>query len=284
VVAEGYLRLARDRVWWKLLLELVLALVWWLIAAGVVAIVILEAAGAKKLEELDILTQLVLIHLTLGSMTIAALAGARVMGRNPWQILSVAGRLRWSWLGRCVAIALIAQLSFVVLGMVLELVTTGTLESLSHGDSQLGYVVVITLVLVPFQAGAEEVFNRGTLQQVLGGWGAPAWLAMLLTTGAFIAMHGTPNLGTIAIAAMGFTYAWLTLETGGLEAAIAGHAINNIVAFILGALAHGTDALDPQKLNERVDVTSLVVQLASIAIYTSLVLRSWRRSTRTAAV
>jgi membrane protease YdiL (CAAX protease family) len=143
---------------------------------------------------------------------------------------------------------------------------------------------VITLVLVPFQAGAEEVFNRGTLQQVLGGWGAPAWLAMLLTTGAFIAMHGTPNLGTIAIAAMGFTYAWLTLETGGLEAAIAGHAINNIVAFILGALAHGTDALDPQKLNERVDVTSLVVQLASIAIYTSLVLRSWRRSTRTAAV
>jgi membrane protease YdiL (CAAX protease family) len=280
-VAEGYLRVARGGAWWRLLCELLLAPIWWLVGAAVAGATVLGIAGAKKLSELDIIARLVLTHVTIAIITPAALLAAMVIGRRPGFLLSVAGKIRWRWLARCLVLAAATQLTLVIAGIVLELVTTGALDSLAHGGSRLWQVLVVTLCLVPFQATGEEVFTRGTLQQVLGGWGAPAWVAIVVSTGVFVAMHGTPNVGTIVIAAMGFSCAWLTLETGGLEAAIAGHVINNIVAFTLAALAHGTDALDPQKLNERVGITSVLIQLAIIATYTALVLRSWRRTTQT---
>lgn len=282
-MAEGYLRVARGGAWWRLLCELLLAPVWWLVGTGIAGAVFLGIAGAKKLAELDIVSRLVLTHLTIAMMTPAAFLAAFVIGRRPGFLLSLAGRLRWPWLIRCVAFALATQLGLVLLGIGFELIGTGSLESLSHGGSRLWQVILITLALVPFQATGEEVFNRGTLQQVIGGWGAPAWVAMLVSTGVFVAMHGKPNLGTIVIASMGLSYAWLTLETGGLEAAIAGHTVNNVVAFILGAASHGTDSLDPQKLNEQVGWFSVVIQLATIVVYTALVIRRWRRTTTSAS-
>lgn len=276
--APAYLSVARGRAWWKLLVELLLALLWWLVGAGVIVAVVMGAVGIKDLDELDILSKLVLIHLTLAAMIPAALASARVLGRNPWQLFSISGRLRSGWLGRCLGLALATQLAFVLFAVMLELFATGSITSFRHFDARVLYAVIITIVLVPFQASAEEVFNRGTLQQVIGGWGAPAWATMGLSTLAFAAMHGTPNLGTIAIVAMGFSFAWLTLETGGLEAAMAGHIINNVIAFVLAAISHGADSLDPQELNASVGVVSLIIQLVSIAIYTTLVIRAWRRS------
>ena len=277
--APAYLRVARDGAWWKLLLEVVLAIVWWAVSAGVVSIVVLSIAGAKSMEELDILSNLLFIHIMLALMTPAALAAAHVIGRRSQFLFSIAGRLRFSWLLRCAAFALGCQLAFVGLALLSELLSTGDITSLSNGGPRFLQVVAITIVLVPFQAMGEEMFNRGTIQQVVGGWGAPVWLAILLSTAAFVAMHGKPNVGTIAIAAMGISYAWLTLETGGLEAAIAGHAVNNVVAFILGAAAHGEKSLDPREHNESVGWASVVVQLVTIALYVYLVRRAWKRST-----
>ncbi|HUS33609.1 MAG TPA: CPBP family intramembrane glutamic endopeptidase [Kofleriaceae bacterium] len=277
---HSYLRVAHGGRWWKLLLELVLAPVWWVIGAGVVGIAVLSATGAKKLDDLDVVARLVVMHLSIAMMTPAALCAALVIGRRPGFLLSLAGRLRWRWLGRCVGFAFAIQLAFIGFGVLVELIGSGSIDSLSHGGPRLWQVVAVTLLLVPFQASGEEVFNRGTLQQIIGGWGAPAWVAIGVSTAAFVAMHGMPNVGTIAIAAMGISYAWLTLETGGLEAAIAGHTMNNIVAFILAAAAHGTKALDPQELNERVGWASVVIQVVMIALYTVLVIRAWRRSTQ----
>jgi membrane protease YdiL (CAAX protease family) len=282
-VAEGYLRVARGGAWWRLLCELLLAPVWWFVGAAVTAAAVLGIAGAKKLSELDMVSRLVLTHLTIAMMIPAALLAAFVIGRRPGFVLSLAGRIRWPWLVRCAGIALAIQIGFVAVGFILELVGTGEVTGTHSGGSGLWQVLVVTVFLVPFQASGEEVFTRGTMQQVIGGWGAPAWVAMIVSTGAFVAMHGTPNVGTIAIAAMGLSFAWLTLETGGLEAAIAGHTINNIVAFVLAALAHGPDAMDPQEINKRVGLASVLIQLVMIALYTALVIRSWRRATKSAA-
>jgi membrane protease YdiL (CAAX protease family) len=274
----SYLRVGRVQPRWRLVVEVLLAILWWFVGAGIVGAVILGAADAKKLEELDILTKLVMIHLLLAMMVPAALAAAHVMGRRAGLLASVTARMRWRWLVRCVVLALAVQLAYVGFGVLLDLVVSGSVEGLDRGGPRFLQIVALTVVLVPFQAAGEEFFNRATLQQVIGGLGGPRWLAIGLSTVVFVAMHGTPNPGTVAIAAMGMTYAWLTLETGGLEAAVAGHAINNIVAFTLSAASHGEKQLDPQENNAHVGWIGVAIQVVTIGLYTALVMRAWRRS------
>ena len=86
---------------------------------------------------------------------------------------------------------------------------------------------------MPFQAAAEEYVFRGILMQTLGAWVRWAPLAIVLPTVLFAFGHIYDVWGLLDVAAFGLAAAWITWRTGGLEAGIVMHTVNNVVLFLL---------------------------------------------------
>ncbi len=57
------------------------------------------------------------------------------------------------------------------------------------------------------------------------------WPGILLGAGAFATLHGYTDWGIAYVFGFGVLMGWLAILTGGLEAAIALHATNNVAAF-----------------------------------------------------
>ena len=85
---------------------------------------------------------------------------------------------------------------------------------------------------------------RGWLLQGVGAWLRTPWLPIAVQAVVFAALHGwgTP-WGFADLVVFGLIAGWLTVRTGGLEAAIALHIMNNLVASVLAA-AYGELTLD----------------------------------------
>jgi hypothetical protein len=92
--------------------------------------------------------------------------------------------------------------------------------------------------MTPLQAAGEEYFFRGWIMQNVGAWFARPMVglvaSLIVSAVAFSAAHLSPDpwvLGTIAcLAVASGIAAW---RTGGLEAGIAMHAVNNILTFFV---------------------------------------------------
>ncbi|NRQ35607.1 CPBP family intramembrane metalloprotease [Nonomuraea sp. NN258] len=168
---------------------------------------------------------------------------ALVQRRRPGTLSSVAGRLRWGWLLRCLALAVLA----LVLGQIAQIVVmslTGNEPSKLFGwTGWADFLIplIIILLLVPVQAATEEYVFRGWFLQAFGVHVRnPAW-AILIGSLLFAAMHGYTWLGLVDVFLFGVIMGWLTVRTGGLEAAIALHVVNNLIAFGISAAAGRLD-------------------------------------------
>lgn len=182
-----------------------------------------------------------------------------VLGARPLGLLSsVAGRIRWSWLLRCLGVALLVTV--VAQGISLALPGTGGDGRTPQFDGT-GTLVVLAaaLVLVPIQATAEEYVFRGYLMQTLGGWLRHPAFAILLPVPLFVLGHDYELLGMIDVALFAVAAGWLTWRTGGLEAAIALHIANNLGIFVLVAFG----AVDANA--EDAGVVDLLVSMAMLA-------------------
>jgi membrane protease YdiL (CAAX protease family) len=94
------------------------------------------------------------------------------------------------------------------------------------------YVLVI-LLLTPFQAAGEEYVFRGYLTQAFGGMFHSAWVAVLLPAFLFGLAHGLGQSPPVFFDrfAFGVVAGILVIRTGGLEAGIAMHVLNNFLAY-----------------------------------------------------
>ncbi|MEU4625852.1 CPBP family intramembrane glutamic endopeptidase [Actinoplanes sp. NPDC023801] len=191
--------------------------------------------------------------LTLGFLLIAvflpfALLAARWIQERPAGTLSsVAGRIRWRWLMICLPVAAVAIVVFIAGGTALSVITGG--EDAGLDDPLAGWgpfliSMAVLLVVVPFQAAAEEYVCRGWLLQGIGAWLRSPWLPIVVQATVFAALHGwgTP-WGFADLVVFGVVTGWLTVRTGGLEAAIALHVMNNLIGSVLSA-AFGDLSLD----------------------------------------
>ncbi|MEW9553469.1 lysostaphin resistance A-like protein [Nonomuraea sp. NPDC050783] len=161
-----------------------------------------------------------------------------VQRRRPGTLSSVAGRLRWGWMARCAGLSVLA----LVLGQAAQWLAL----SVSGADSDMvdwvGWDVflplfVVVLLLVPFQAAAEEYVFRGWFLQAVGAHVRnPVW-GIVIGAALFASLHGYSWLGLADVFAFGVVMGWLSVRTGGLEAAIALHVLNNVLAFGLSAAA-----------------------------------------------
>ncbi|MFC6017163.1 CPBP family intramembrane glutamic endopeptidase [Plantactinospora solaniradicis] len=224
------------------------------------------------------------LALLLASIAVALplvlLAAGWVQDRPVGTVSSVLGRLRWRWLGVCALVAVPTVL--VLLGGSLGLLTlTGSADEGGSADGGwpgwwgfLGAVAVL-LALVPLQAAAEEYVFRGWLLQAVGAFLRTPWPAIAVQAVLFAAAHGWgTRWGFAELVIMASLTGWLTIRTGGLEAAIALHVVNNVVALVgsaaLGQLAAEETAADaPWEM--------FVVSVLVHAAYTGVVLRLARR-------
>ncbi len=161
-----------------------------------------------------------------------------LLGPKPVGLLwSVTGRLRFRWLAVCLGAALGVYLLYFGGGLLLE--KTGVLPSApvpaqSVPDSPV-LMVILVLLLVPFQALAEEYLFRGMLMQIIGAWLKHPLFAILLPLPLFVFGHLYDVYGLLDVAAFALAAGYLTWRTGGLEAAIGMHVVNNVLLFLMGA-------------------------------------------------
>ena len=96
------------------------------------------------------------------------------------------------------------------------------------------------VLLTPLQAAGEEYAFRGYLTQAFGGWFHSRWVAVVASAFLFGLAHGVGQSIPIFFDrfAFGLVAGILVVLTGGLEAGIAMHVLNNWLAFGL-ALAYG---------------------------------------------
>ncbi|RAY13277.1 CPBP family intramembrane metalloprotease domain-containing protein [Actinomadura craniellae] len=302
-----YHRLARTPLhrWWRLLVGSLLILVSaiaLMIPAGVAVAVIHFATGGGEpvLSETEILgdptadlaLQLVLLAVFIPPVLFAAWV---VQRRRPGTLSSVLGRLRWRWLLLCCGLAVVACLLSVGLAyLVEELFPTAPPAEPEHwvGWSEFLLPAVLILLLVPFQATAEEYVFRGwllqgiaacTLETRTGRIGRAAsavfrtpWPAIAVSGVLFTAGHGYTGWGLLDIFGFAVLAGWLAVRTGGLEASIAIHVFNNLMAFWLIA-AFGQ--LDSALQQGDVPLQTVIADLIPLAVYGALVVFAarWRR-------
>ena len=237
--------------WWKPLLCLVLVVPLALLMMGLAIVPVLIAGlvtGAPDLVEYTVnattdianMGPVGFIYLNLTLIVLIPASGLSIWivhGVRPGYLSSVAGRIRWRWLLRCIAVIAPFWAVYTLLGVIVEPFT-------SPRPDQWVALLVIVLVMTPLQAAGEEYFFRGWIMQNVGAWFARPIVGLvasiIVSAVAFSTAHLSPDpwvLGSIAcLAVAAGLAAW---RTGGLEAAIAMHAINNVLTFLVVVISGG---------------------------------------------
>ncbi|RFS84878.1 CPBP family intramembrane metalloprotease [Actinomadura spongiicola] len=186
-------------------------------------------------------------------LPVALLVAWGVTRRRPGTLSSVAGRLRWRWMLACSGLAIlfcvVSYATSIVAGVTLDDKTSEDVQWVGWGDFLLPAVLIV--VLVPFQATAEEYVFRGWMLQAVASctlenarrrvgralsvvFRTP-WPGIVVGSALFTSGHGYTGWGILDIFAFGAIAAWLAVRTGGLEASIALHVFNNLMAFLIPA-------------------------------------------------
>lgn len=208
----------------------------------------------------------------------AAFVAARVVRGTAWSLLSTASRLRRRWLALCVAVALVQVILSFGIGLGAQLLghPLGPIRDAWVGWSAFWPLALAVVLVIPLQAAAEEFAFRGILMQSLGAWVRWPWFAAVLSAATFGLAHGLPPAGFVAITTFGLVAAWLTIATGGLEAALALHVVNNVTFFLVDA-ATGRGDRWVSELNEDIRWSATLVDVTLTLLYGVVIARLARR-------
>jgi len=237
--------------WWRSVLGATFALSLYLLLVTVVSRAVVMLAWATTAAQINYQTYYAeasglqrpvgLLATNLGIITLLPITWAIVwvihQVRPRW-LSSVQPRIRWRYLAACLVVAVVA-----LDGMLLLSTLVAGAPPIALQPHFWGFLVVIILTS-PIQAVAEEIFFRGYLLQTLGSLVARPWFGVVVSSVVFALLHGTLNPGLFADRlAFGLVAAVLVWRTGGLEAGIAAHVINNISAFVFAGLTTSIGAL-----------------------------------------
>ena len=272
--------------WWRPVLGTVVVLLGALFAGVVVIVAGLALAAildrpldAEGMPEFGPIGETAVLLLSLALAIPVVLFAVRFVGGRPaGTVSSVTGRLRLGWLGICVLVALPCVALMIVLGFGL-IATTGGPDGgeAEHwvGAGTFVASLAMLVVLVPFQAAAEEYVCRGWLLQAVGAVARRPWLAIAPQAVLFAAAHGWGTVwGFADLVVFGALAGWLTVRTGGLEAAIALHLVNNVLAM---GFAAAIGQLDSDQTAADSPWQFVVADVIALALYTWIVLRLARR-------
>ncbi|MFJ5998024.1 lysostaphin resistance A-like protein [Streptomyces sp. NPDC092370] len=271
--------------WWRPLVGTLMVVCGYavlVIALAVASYVLATMAGLPELPDggADLgplgntAMDLVAIAIALPLVLLATLWPAR---RPVGTVSSVTGRLRTGWLGWC----LLAALPPILLLMVTAFLLPGDSGESGESDTWVGWrsflvALAVLAALVPLQAAAEEYVFRGWLTQAVGAFVRSPWLAVLPQAVLFAAAHGWgTRWGFLGLLVNGLVAGLLTIRTGGLEAAIALHVLNNLLAF--GASAAVVGGLSSDETAADAPWSLALAAVATDLLYAAIVLWLARR-------
>ena len=203
----------------------------------------------------------------LGILTPCVGLVAWVVQRRPfWSVASVLNKIRWRWLLLCCVPALGYLALSYAMGLLVDAIFPPDDAIGTDGGSWIGFgafvvPALVILFLVPFQSAAEEFMFRGWLIQAVGAYGPDnpdgnarwvrtvfrsPWPGIVIGGAAFVSAHGYTGWAMADVFLFAITVGWLTVRTGGLEAGIALHALNNLLAFMLPAATGQLSGWDEQ--------------------------------------
>ncbi|GAB2505613.1 CPBP family intramembrane glutamic endopeptidase [Nocardiopsis aegyptia] len=140
-------------------------------------------------------------------------------------------------------------------------------------------MLAITLILVPLQSAGEEYGLRGLAFRVAASWGrgprAALMIGVVVSSLLFMALHfaADPWLNVYYFT-LGAALALITWRTGGLEAAIVIHAVNNMIAFLILILLRS----DPATMMDRSVGTGSAALLVPCALLVAITAVVWWRT------
>ncbi|HSE70762.1 MAG TPA: CPBP family glutamic-type intramembrane protease [Nocardioidaceae bacterium] len=232
--------------WWKPVVGIILVALGMVVVAPLVLLPLLmvgvwleggpfwssfeEAATLQSIGPASLLY----LNLTLGSAILVCWLVMRVLHRmRPRWLTSVVPKMRWRFFFICVGFSVVALIAQVVVSVLMpgsqEGDPTATVNEFTRTTAILALVVLLT---TPLQAAGEEYVFRGYLMQAVGSLFNNRWVALVATATLFAVAHGVQNFPLFFDRFMfGLIAGWLVLRTGGLEAGIAMHILNNFLAF-----------------------------------------------------
>ena len=231
----GFLRGPRWR-WWKPLAALLVTALLGFLVAGVPAVVglLLDGVDFTRLDpDALALGPYAFLGNNVGLALLVPLAFLLqwlFFGVRPRWLSSVEGRFRWGWFARCVGIVL--PLGVVLIGLEIAL------GGLPEGIALRPYTVLLAVGIVlttPLQAAGEEYLMRGLEQRLVASYfrsDVVGWVvATVVSSVSFMLLHGAGDAWLNAFyLSFGVVAAWVTWRTGGLEAAVAIHVVNNLLS------------------------------------------------------
>ena len=232
-------------VWWRSLLGVVFGLSLFLLLSAVVSQLVVVIGWALTAGD-EVYADYVrsafaferpigMLGTNLGIMSLIPITVGVLMVVHqvrPRWLASVQPRIRWRYLLVCLVIALVSLNGVLLLSQLVE----PERPSIAVQPG-FGAFLVVILLTSPLQAAAEEIFFRGYLLQALGSLVARPWFGVVVSSVVFALLHGTQNLPLfIDRLAFGLLAAVLVWRTGGLEAGIAAHVINNVFAYVYAGL------------------------------------------------
>ncbi len=228
---------------------------------------LLDAGTLQKITPAGMLY----LNLSLGGMILWAWGLIRVLHQmRPRWLSSVMPKLRWRYLFACMGLAVVALVAQVIVSLFLPESVNADMTS-GGGTTATGTTIALAVVILlttPLQAAGEEYAFRGYLMQAVGSLSRRRWVALLVTSTLFAMAHGLQNFPLFFDRFMfGLIAGWLVIRTGGLEAGIAMHVLNNYLAFGL-ALAFGS--LDDTLSVSEVSWWNIPVTLTQSLVYAGL--------------
>ncbi|HEX4976297.1 MAG TPA: CPBP family glutamic-type intramembrane protease [Nocardioides sp.] len=223
---------------------------------------------------------LLYLNLVLGSMILVTWFVIRFLHRmRPRWLTSVVPRMRWRFLGICLGLSFVALIASVVVGMVVPGDDTSVLGPVNDFTRTTALITLVVVLTTPFQAAGEEYLFRGYLLQAVGSMirrsDVAKWVAIGVTSLLFAIAHGGQNFPLFFDRfAFGLIAGWLVIRTGGLEAGIALHILNNFLAYGF-ALTFG-DLTESLTVSE-VSWWNVPVTLTQEGVYALLVVLVARR-------
>ncbi len=279
-----------DYAWWKPVVGILLLVIGGMIIAPVLLLpvmaiaVALEGGAGPYLDRfvaalsLDDVTpaSMLYLNLSLASLVLVSMGIMRFVHRlRPRWLSSVLPGMRWRFFFACFGLSVVALLASVGVSLLLPENpndVTGEPNRLTGTLIATGIVILLT---TPLQALGEEYAFRGYLMQAFGSLTRSRVAALLVTSGLFALAHGTQNFPLFFDRfAFGLMAGLTVILLGGLEAGIALHILNNLVAF--GIAIFFGDLSGALQVTE-VSWWQLPVTVAQNGVYLLLVLVVARR-------
>jgi membrane protease YdiL (CAAX protease family) len=202
------------------------------------------------------------LNLALAGMVLVTWALVRWLHRlRPRWLMSVRPGVRWRFLWACAGLAVVAIGAQLLVGLALPASASDTTGHVQPFSGETFAFLVVIVLTTPLQAMGEEYGFRGYAMQAFGALTdsvsrrlgasprrAEQWavaIAIGLSSVLFALAHGVQNFPLFFDRfAFGVLAGYLVYRVGGLEAGIALHVLNNLVAYGF-ALTYGqmSDAL-----------------------------------------